>query len=968
MFNNYEILEHRYINDLNSDGYILKHIKTGAMVTLLLNDDENKVFYIGFRTPPEDSTGVAHILEHSTLCGSAKYPVKDPFIELAKGSLNTFLNAMTYPDKTVYPVASCNDKDFHNLVDVYLDAVFHPNIYNEKKIFMQEGWHYEMESLEDELTVNGVVYNEMKGVYSSPDDLVEQEIMQSLYPDNTYRFVSGGDPDYIPELDYEEFLDFHDKLYHPSNSFLYLYGNMDAEEYLKYIDEEYLSKYEYLKVDSTINLQKPFEKPLRLSKYYPVLEDGESDGDYLSYNVTMGTSLDPKLYVAIDILDYVLISAPGAIIKQALIDEGIGEDVYSSVEGGILQPYFSIIAKNASVKREEEFVSIIENKLSELKKNGLPLKSIKAAINHFEFKYREADFGSFPRGLMLGLQALDSWNYDPMSFFMHIEANATYEFLKKAAEEGYFEKLIEEYFLNNNHKTIISFVPKTGLTAQKDEQLKKKLADLKASLSKEELQRIVDETAELKAYQSEPSPKEDLEKIPLLSREDLTKEARKMVNEIHTVNGTKVLCHDVFSNGIGYLNLMFSIDDVPEDLYKYIGILKSVLGYIDTKNYSFSDYFDEINIHTGGLITTSTSFTDKNNNKDVKNYLLVKVKMLYDKTPKAFELIKEMICDSKFEDTKRLKEILLETRARMESSMQAAGHGVAMSRALSYFSIGASYDEEMNGLSFYKLIKKLTEDFDNCKDDIVSKLRELMVCIFRPENLFVDITATQEEFKIVEDELSAFISILNTDEYRRNCPFVPNPSKRNEGLMTAGQVQYVCRAGEFVSKGLKYTGALKVLHTILGYDYLWNNVRVLGGAYGVMNGFTRNGSGFIVSYRDPNMVNTIKVYEGAAEYIENMPLDERTITQFIIGTLSEVDTPLTPSSKGAYSLRGYMTGLEDSELQKERDEILNINEDIIHGLSKYLRAIMEDRNLCVVGNADVIKKDADIFMNIEQLV
>lgn len=968
MFEKYEILEHRYIDDLNSDGLILKHKKTGAMVTLLLNDDENKVFYIGFRTPPEDSTGVAHILEHSTLCGSSKYPVKDPFIELAKGSLNTFLNAMTYPDKTVYPVASCNDKDFKNLVDVYLDAVFHPNIYKEKKIFMQEGWHYEMDSVDDELKVNGVVYNEMKGVFSSPDDLVEQEIMKSLYPDNTYRFVSGGDPDYIPELSYEEFLGFHDKLYHPSNSFIYLYGNLNAEEYLQYIDEEYLCNYDYLKVDSEIGFQKPFEKPLRLSMNYPVLEESESEGDYLTYNITMGTSLDPKLYVAIDVLDYVLISAPGAIIKQALIDAGIGEDVYSSVEGGILQPYFSIIAKNASAKREDEFVSIIENKLRELKEKGLPKKSVLAAINHFEFKYREADFGSFPRGLMLGLQALDSWNYDPMSFFMHIEANATYQFLKDAANEGYFEGLIDRYFLNNNHKSVINFVPKTGLTAMKDEALRTKLAELKSSLSEEEIKSIVEETASLKAYQSEPSSKEDLAKIPLLEREDLDKNARKMINEIRSIGKTKVLVHDVFSNGISYLNLLFNIDDVPADLYGYIGILKAVLAYIDTENYTFSDFFDEINIHTGGLSTSSTTFVDSKDSAKVRNYLSLRVKMLYDKTPKAFELINEMIQGSKFDDTKRLREILFETRARIESSMQSAGHGVAMGRAISYFSVAGLYDEAMNGLTFYQLIKNLSDNFDEKKDEIVAKLKELMVCIFREENLFVDITATEEAFKMVEEQLPKFISTLYKDEYRRNCPFVPKPVKLNEGFMTAGQVQFVCRAGEFKSKGLEYTGALKVLHTILGYDYLWNNIRVLGGAYGVMNGFTRNGVGYIVSYRDPNMVNTIKVYEEAADYIESMELDDRMITQFIIGTLSETDIPLNPAAKGAFSLRGYMIGLENSDIQKERDEILNINGQIVNGLGRYLRAVMEDGNLCVVGNADVIKKDSDIFMNIAQLV
>ncbi len=433
----YQIIERRMIEDLNAEGYILKHKKTGARVVLLLNDDENKVFYIGFRTPPVDSTGVAHILEHSVLCGSKNFPVKDPFIELAKGSLNTFLNAMTYPDKTVYPVASCNDKDFKNLVHVYLDAVLYPNIYREEKIFRQEGWHYEMEDLSEELSLNGVVYNEMKGAFSSPDDVVEREIMNSLYPNTTYGLESGGDPEVIPELTYEEFLDFHRKYYHPSNSYVYLYGNMDAAEYLTFMDENYFSSFEELEVDSVIRKEEAFQMPKEIVKEYPIMEDEDvSKNTYLTYNVSMGSSLDRDLYVAMEVLDYVLCSAPGAPIKQALLDKGIGGGVYSTLENGILQPYFSVVAKFAQEGQKDEFVQVIEETLTGLAEKGVNRKALEAAINYFEFRYREADFGSYPRGLMLGLQALDSWLYDDNAPFMHIEANQTYEKLRKAIEPG----------------------------------------------------------------------------------------------------------------------------------------------------------------------------------------------------------------------------------------------------------------------------------------------------------------------------------------------------------------------------------------------------------------------------------------------------------------------------------------------------------------------------------------------------
>lgn len=966
MFDKYEIIEKRRIEDLNSEGVVLKHKKTGAMVTLLLNDDENKVFYIGFRTPPEDSTGVAHIIEHSTLCGSQKYPVKDPFIELAKGSLNTFLNAMTYPDKTVYPVASCNDKDFKNLVDVYLDAVFHPNIYKEEKIFKQEGWHYEMTNPDDELTVNGVVYNEMKGVYSSPDDLVEHLVMTSLYPDNTYRLESGGFPDDIPTLTYENFLEFHKRYYHPSNSFIYLYGNLDAEEYLEYIDREYLSKYDYLEVDSSINLQKSFDEPKEIVKEFPVLEDSKEKA-YLTYNVSFGSVLDRNLYIAIDILDYVLCVAPGAVLKKAIIDAGIGDDVYSSVENGILQPYFGIIAKNAGEENKDRFVQIIEDELRKVVKEGISKKSILAAINLFEFKYREADFGQYPRGLMLGLNALDSWLYDKEKPFMHIEANDTYAFLKNAVNDGYFEGLIQKYLIDNNHKTVLTVKPSVNMTQKKDEVLKEELQKLKASWSSEKVLEIVKQTEELKAYQQEPSPREDIEKIPLLKREDLKREAVKYVNDIADIDGSTYVKHDLFTNGIGYLTLFFDVKNVPEELLRYIGILKAVLLVIDTENYNYNDLFNEINIVTGGLSVGSASFSNTKSRSDYKYFLYIKTKMLFENIEKTFDLIEEVILRTKFDDYKRLLEIINENKVRMESSMISAGHSVATSRALSYFDETVAFDEELTGFPFLYLLRDLSDNFDAKKEELSSKLVSLMHAIFRPENIMVDFAASKEEFEKVSTVVSNLKSKLNKDEINGDV-LVPTLSKKNEGFITAGQVQYVCRAGNFESKGLKYTGALRVLHTILGYDYLWNNVRVLGGAYGCMSGFSRNGNGYMVSYRDPNLKNTIDVYEKAAEYVKNMELDERSITQFIIGTISGIDIPMTPSTKASFSLRGYLTNWTDEDNQKERNEILNITEEDIHLLSKYLSAIMEDENLCVVGSQEKIKDAEDLFMTTEQLV
>lgn len=963
----YEVLEHRWIEDLNSEGCLLKHKKTGARVTLLLNDDENKVFYIGFRTPPTDSTGVAHILEHSVLCGSEHFPVKDPFIELAKGSLNTFLNAMTYPDKTVYPVASCNHKDFKNLVHVYLDAVFYPNIYREEKIFRQEGWHYELERPEEELTINGVVYNEMKGAFSSPDDVVEREIMNSLYPDITYGLESGGDPDVIPELTYEDFLSFHKKFYHPSNSYLYLYGNLDALEYLEYLDKEYLGSFESLQVDSEVERQEAFKAPRNIRRQYSVMEGETVEGNYyLTYNVSMGSSLDRELYAAMDILDYVLCSAPGAAVKQALIDKGIGKDVYTTLENGIGQPYFSIIAKNANEDQLKDFVVTIEETLKEQVRKGLNKKALLAAINYFEFKYREADYGSYPRGLILGLQALDSWLYDETKPFLHIEANETYGKLKASIDQGYFEGLIKTYLLDNQHKTILVVEPVPGLTTRKDQALAEKLKAYKASLTGEQIRQIVDQTHGLLAYQEEEDSPEALATIPLLKREDMKKEAAPYVNEVKKAGKTTLLYHNVFTNGIGYLNLVFDLKRVPERLLPYVGILKSALTMVSTKNFGYGELFNEINIHTGGIQTVVNTYTSAENMKEYKATLEIHAKVLYEKRDKALELMKEILLTSDFEDTKRLYEIICEAKSRMQASMTGAGHSTALIRTLAYFSPTAVFSEKISGIPQYRLLEELEKNFDEKKQQLTADLKELICYIFRPENLLVDYTATPEGLKGLSEEIEKLVPDLITSELREE-GFMLKAEKKNEGFMTAGQVQYVCRAGNFADKGLPYTGALKVLKVMMGYDYLWNQVRVKGGAYGCMCGFYKNGDGYFVSYRDPNLQKTIEVYENAAQYIRNAKLDERMVTQFIIGAISELDMPMTPAIKGLYSMGGYLTGLSMERVQKEREELLSTTRETLCGLYRYVQAFMDGDYLCVIGNGEKIKENKELFYKVEQL-
>lgn len=965
--NTYEIIEEREIKDLNSYGRILKHKKTGAKIVLLENDDDNKVFYIGFRTPPTDSTGVAHILEHSVLCGSRDFPVKDPFVELAKGSLNTFLNAMTYPDKTVYPVASCNDKDFQNLIHVYLDAVFYPNIYKEPKIFMQEGWHYHLEEKEGSLKYNGVVYNEMKGAFSSPDDVLEREIFNSLFPNTTYGNESGGDPECIPDLTYEQFLDFHRKYYHPSNSYIYLYGKIDMAEKLKWIDENYLSHFDYLEIDSAVDIQAPFEKPLDFTRQYSVAE-GEAleNATYLSYNAVVGTSLDRELYAALPILDYALCLAPGAPVKQALIEKNIGQDVYSIVDNGVRQPYFSIVAKNANEKDKQEFQKTVETVLKEQVQNGMDKKALRAGLNYYEFKYKEADFGSYPKGLMYGLQALDTWLYDENTPFYNIEANETFQKLKEKIDTGYFEGLIENYLLKNTHKVTITVVPVPGLTTESDKKLQKKLDEYKASLTEDQLEKLVTATKELLVYQETDSPKEDLDKIPLLKREDMKKEAEPFVNKEEMVDGVRILSHDIFTNGVSYLRFVFDAKNISDDLLPYVGILKNILGLMSTERYSYGELFHEVNIYTGGIVPVVNTYVNSQKLDEFKLTFEIKVKTLYENTEKAYKLTEEIVSATKLSDEKRLLELIRELKARMQANMMGAGHSLAAVRAMSYFSQTAAISEQMSGIPFYRLLEKLDTCFEQEKEQLIAKLKQVCTLIFCPENLLLDYTGTAEGLKEAKRYAGAFAECLHKKSEITHSLLI-TPVKKNEGFKTSAGIQYVAMAGNYRSKGLGYTGALKVLKVIMGYEYLWNNVRVKGGAYGCMSNFGKSGECYFVSYRDPNLEKTVEVYKKAAEFVRNFRGDERTITKFIIGAISEQDTPLNPAAKGARSLGAYMSRVTLEDEQRERNELLSVDEETIRKLADYIEAFISYDCLCVVGNEQVIRKNADMFLTMDNL-
>lgn len=963
----YRILSERHVPELNSDAIILRHNKTDAKVFVLSNDDENKVFNIGFRTPPSDSTGVPHIMEHSVLCGSEKFPVKDPFVELVKGSLNTFLNAMTYPDMTVYPIASCNDKDFQNLMDVYLDAVFHPNIYKNEKIFRQEGWHYEAEDKDSEITINGVVYNEMKGAFSSPEGVLDRYTQEVLYPDTCYTFESGGDPEDIPNLTYEAFLDFHRKFYHPSNSFIYLYGNMDMAEKLDYIDREYLSKYDYRKIDSEITRQKPFEKAVEKEIFYPITEEeSEENATYLSYNTVVGDSLDPKLYMAFQVLEYLILSSPGAILKKALIDAGIGEDIMGNYESGVLQPYFSIIAKNANKEQKDEFLRIIDETLKNAVKNGFNRKSIQAAINYYEFRYREADYGSAPTGLMYGLEAMDSWLYDEDPV-MHLEYEDTFAFLKANIDTGYFEKLTEEYLIGNPHSALIIVSPKKNYTAIQDDKLREKLAEFKKSLTEEEIQKIVDETVALKEYQDSEDDKEDLEKIPLLERSDINPEPEDIMLEEREAEGVKVLYHNYFTSGISYIKTFFSTEAVPNELLPYVGLLKTVLGYVDTDKHTYGDLSDDINLYTGGMnVSTMSSLKVSDPEKFARN-LCCSMRVLNEKVDAGFDIIEEVVTGSKLDDTARLKEIIAEIRSRLQMRFSSSGHSSAISHALSYFSPSSRYAELLDGIDYYNFIENIWKNYDEMKAEVSAKLAETARLLFTADNMIISFTGDADGYANMETALKKFKAALPAGNGIRY-EFEFTPDFKNEGFMTSSQVNFVARCGNYRPTGLKYTGALKTLKVILGYDYLWLNVRVKGGAYGVMNGFGRSGEGYFVSYRDPNVRETDNIFLSVADYIEKFDCDDRDMTKYVIGTISDMDVPLLPQYKGTREDGIYFSELTQDMLRQERKEVLEVTQADIRALAPYIRAVLETGSVCAIGNSEKIKASADMFKEVKNLL
>ncbi len=957
----FTLLETRAVTEAAAQAMLFVHKKSGARLLFLASEDDNKVFSISFRTPPADDTGIAHILEHSVLCGSRKYPLKEPFVELVKGSLNTFLNAMTFPDKTMYPVASRNDQDFRNLMDVYLDAVFFPNIYQNHQILQQEGWHYELTAPDEPLVYKGVVFNEMKGVFSSPDAVMEQAVMSALFPQTPYRFESGGDPAAIPQLDQAMFEAFHKTYYHPSNSYIYLYGNLAIEETLAYLDEAYLSLFDAIEIDSAICLQPTLARTAEHTALYPVAP-GESlaEKTMLSMNIVVGEATDAETYLAFQALNYLLLQTPAAPLKNALIDAGIGKEVSGSLVKSLRQPVFSIEVTGSEAERKELFIKTVYKTLQKLTREGLDKSLVEATLNLLEFKLREADFGAYPKGLMYGIQCMDSWLYDDDPL-LHLQYEQTLAGIrKKALSENFFEQLIEQRLMDNTHRAVITLLPDAEVLPKREDALAKKLDEIKSSWTKAEIDRVIAQTAALLEAQAAPDSEAALAAIPLLERSDIKPTVDVLPCHVETDEGVHWVTHPMFTNQIAYVSCYFDGQAVSEADLPYSFLLTDLLGKLATKRRSFQELANELDRSTGGVSFDLQAVSAKDSNADYTLRFSVSGRALLAKQEALFDLIGEIITETRFDDLKRLKDVLLEEKTSWDNQLFALGQKVVVSRLLSYFSPVSRLNEK-GVLEYYRFLARISKLDDAGWKTLGEKLADVASRIFCRRGLFISLCSDEAALPGVRTAAQALLAKLPEAAPQYYTYQLPGATLCNEAILTAGQVQYVAAGGNFKAAGYAYTGAWRVLDTIMRYDYLWSRIRVQGGAYGAYMQVDRNGNLVVGSYRDPNVQETLDTFRGIPDFLRAFAPSPRELTKFVIGTMSQLDRPLTPVMKADRAMSHLLRGIATDDLQQEREAVLRVTAEDIRALADPVEAVLKSGYRCALGSRSKLMAHQDAF-------
>ena len=961
--NNYKLIEEKYIDEVASNCKVYTHIKTGARVLTLENNDDNKAFGIGFRTPPERGNGVCHIVEHCVLSGSRKFKTKEPFMDLIKSSLQTFLNAMTFPDKTIYPVSSRNEKDFYNLMDVYLDAVFHPAIYEEEKIFLQEGWHYELKDKEDDLKYNGVVYNEMKGVYSASENLVSDAMVFALHEDSSYGVDSGGDPKLIPSLSYEEFKDYHKKYYHPSNSYIYLYGNQNMEEALEFIDKNYLQDFDKAEINSEIILNDEIKKTKDVEITFSASKEEMKDKiDYLSKGWTLGYA-DSKLDVFMrDFLAELLIDAQGGPLKKAIFDAGLAEDVYSKTSSS-LPLNLSIVLKNTEANKKDEFLKLLRESLEKLVKEGIDKDLLEATLNKFEFIFREG--GGTQKAIIYYIRALNSWLYDqsPLDALYY---NDVLSEVKEKLNDGFVENYIKEKLLDNEYSVNLIARPELNKNHREEEELKKELQELKAKMSDEEIQEIVKKSRDLEEYQNEEDSQENKDTIPSLELSDIDEKVTEYPVEEDKLGDVVYLKTHQETNGIVYTTLSHDISFIEKEEMETMSLLLSLIGLIDTKNYTYEELNNEIYKATGGISFNPSVYVDT---KDKEKYVLrmnIKMKSTADKLGRGLEIIDEIMNNSLFDSKKRIKELLNILKSRIESTMLQNGHQFIISILKSYYSRVAEIQSHIGGLYYYDFMRDLVENFEEKWEDFEKESEKIYEKLFVRDNLIISTAGNLEDLNKIKPELEKYIESLEVKnikpadyEFERN--------NKNEGLYTTSNVVYVSKGYDLEDLGLKYRGDLTVLANILNSSYLHNEIRAKGGAYGGGITIGRSGDMATYSYRDPNLKNTVKVYDSIGSFVENVRMSDEDLKNFIIGSMNSFDPLLSPEQVGGINLSRFITGLKVEDLEKSKKEALETNLERLNSYGKIFDEAMKKNYLAAFGSENIIRDGEGLFKEIKSI-
>lgn len=951
------------IDEINGIAYEMKHEKSGARLIYIDSPDSNKVFNIAFRTTPHNSTGVAHIMEHSVLCGSRKFPLKEPFVELVKGSLNTFLNAMTYPDKTMYPVASKNDKDFHNLMDVYLDAVLYPRVRDDAEIVMQEGWHYELDNAEDELTYKGVVFNEMKGVYSSPDSVLERQMMRELFPDTTYGVDSGGDPDHITDLTYEEFQEFYRVHYHPSNSYIFLYGDMNIEEQLAFLNDEYLSHFDAIEVNTEVGLQAPFTEGKVVSYPYSVGSEEPTDNRTLHSFAYVLPDVTPEHSLAFEVLTHALLTSPAAPLKQALVKVGIGSDVSGYYLDSIRQPMWTVQATGSNLDKQADLQRIVESTLQELCDNGLDKELLEASLNSIEFALRESDFGGRPIGLAYVIRMMDNWLYDndPLELLHYEEALVN---IRKGLSGTYFEDLIRQSILNNNHKVLVSIYPERGLQERKDAEVKEHLTAVKAKMSPEEIEAIVEQTKRLKLRQEAPDSDEALASIPLLELSDLNPNIEEVERRESKIGNTTVHFVPTFTKGINYVGLYFNLSCLTEEELFYADILSDIIGRIDTSERGYEALAKDINMNLGGLSSDITAISKDGKRDEFTPLMIVRAKALHSKLPDLCRLINEVVQKADYSNDRRLTELVQESKAIWDNEAFRRGNSIVSQRVMAQVSAVGKFRDNGN-FGYYQKISELASN-PAALPLLPDKLADVARKIFRANNVDIMFVGEEGELEAFENLMKLLIETWDTTDLSNDTLKITRLSG-NDGIVTAGKVQYVAQGGNFVDHGYKHVGPMSVLETILRYEYLWIRIRVQGGAYGAFANFYDDGNMIFCSYRDPNLVETLNVYKELPQYLREFTLTDREMRKYIIGTMSSLDLPMTPALRGPRAMGMYFSGTKLEDKVEFRKQVIACKPEDIVALADVVEPVLKDNHICTMGNEQKIKDAGKVFDNIISL-